>query len=175
MGLLCNVWCLMPLAAKYSWISYNEKVGPLSDTMFFNIQYKINIRSSANMIFLAEVLLINSASEDFACWSIITNIYWPFENRPKKSRIMVCNVSEGVGYNINLCRSWDGVMDFQGVHKSNNFLVILSMFGKNTLDLSSGLLFSFLVKLDHRCHSLLGNLQYLKKLSFHQCLFPFVN
>ena len=88
---------------------------------------------------------------------------------------MVCNVSEGVGYNINLCRSCDGVMDFQGVHKSNNFLVILSMFGKNTLDLSSGLLFSFLVKLDHRCHSLLGNLQYLKKLSFHQCLFPFVN
>ena len=88
---------------------------------------------------------------------------------------MVCNFSEGVGYNINLSRSWDGVMDFQGMHKSNNFLVILSMFGKNTLDISIGLLFSFLVKLDHRYYSLLGNLQSLKKLSFHQCLFPFVN
>ena len=46
-----------------------------------------------------------------------------------------------VGCDTNLCRSCDGVTDLQEVHKSNNCLVILSMFGKNTLDLSSPLVF----------------------------------
>ena len=54
---------------------------------------------------------------------------------------MVCSVSEGVGCNINLCQSCHGEIDLQGLHKLNSFVVILSMFGKNTLDLSSALVF----------------------------------
>ena len=55
---------------------------------------------------------------------------------------MVCNVSEGVGFYINLCQSCDGVIDLQGVYKPNTCAVILSMLGKNTLDLSSTLVFA---------------------------------
>ena len=54
---------------------------------------------------------------------------------------MVCNVSEGVCCDINLFRSFDGLIDLQGVHKPNTGVVILSMFGKNILDLSSALVF----------------------------------
>ena len=54
---------------------------------------------------------------------------------------MVSIVSEGVGCNINLCQSCDGVIDLQGVYKCKTGVVILSMFWKNTLDLSSALVF----------------------------------
>ena len=83
------------------------------------MQYKLKNRSSPNIIFLAEVLPINSALEYFVRWLIIRNVYGPFENGLKKYRSMTCNVSEGVGCDINLCRSCDGVIDLQGVHKSD--------------------------------------------------------
>ena len=54
---------------------------------------------------------------------------------------MVSNVSDGVGCDINLWRSCDGVTDLQEVQRPNTCVVILSMFGKNTLDLSSALVF----------------------------------
>ena len=102
------------------------------------------IRSSAKITFLAEVLIMNSTSGYFVRWSVITKIYLPFENGPKKSRLMVSNVSEGAGCDINLCRSCDGVTDLQEVHRFNACVVILSMFEKNTLDLSSALFLSVL-------------------------------
>ena len=45
---------------------------------------------------------------------------------------MLCNVCHHVH---------DGVTDLQGVHNPNIGVVILSIFGKNTLDLSSALVF----------------------------------
>ena len=73
--------------------------------------------------------------------TIIANVYWPFTNDPKMSRVMVSNVSEGVGCDIKLCQSFDGVIDLQGVYNRNTVVVILSMFWKNTLDVSSALVF----------------------------------
>ena len=87
---------------------------------------------------------------------------------------MVSDVSEGVGCDINLCRSCDMVKDLQEVHRPNTCVVILSMFGKNPLALNSALvchglcslkrfdklkigLSGFLVKSNHRQCSLLGN------------------
>ena len=102
--------------------------------MFFGIPYKLKSQSSAKITFLAEVLLINSMLGYFVRWSIITNIYWPFENEPKKSRLMVSNATEGVGCDINLCRSCDVVTYLQEVDMRNTCVII---FGKNTLHLSS--------------------------------------
>ena len=73
--------------------------------------------------------------------TIIANVYWPFTNGPKRSRVMVSNVSEGVSCDIKLCQSFDGVIDLQGVYNRNTVVVILSMFWKNTLDVSSALVF----------------------------------
>ena len=55
---------------------------------------------------------------------------------------MVFNVFDGVGCHFNLCRSCDGITDLQEVQRPNTCVVILSMFGKNTLDLSSALVFA---------------------------------
>ena len=55
---------------------------------------------------------------------------------------MVTNASEGLGCDSYLCRSCDGVTDFQEVHRPDTCVVILSMFGKNTLDLCSALVFT---------------------------------
>ena len=51
------------------------------------------------------------------------------------------NEDENAGCDTNLCRSCDGVTDLQEVHRSNTCVVVLSMFGKSTLDLSSPLVF----------------------------------
>ena len=50
---------------------------------------------------------------------------------------MVSNISDGVGCDINLWQSCDGVTDLQEVQRPNTCVVILSMLGKSTLDLSS--------------------------------------
>ena len=60
---------------------------------------------------------------------------------PKNLVLMVSNVSDGVGCDISLCRPCDGVTNFQEVQRPDTCVVILSMFGKNTLDLSSALVF----------------------------------
>ena len=113
------LWYLMLLAAKYPWSSYDVKGEPMSDTMLFDMPYELKNCSSAKITFLAGVLLINSTPGDFLRWSIITNIPWPFMNRPQKSRLMVSNVSDGVGCGINLCRSCDGLTDLQEVQRFN--------------------------------------------------------
>ena len=123
----------MLLEVEYSWSLYDVKGGPLSGTILFGMPYKLKNCSSAKITFLAEVLLINSTSGYFMHWLIIANIYWPFRNGPKNLDCVSCD--------INLCQSYDGVTDLQEVQRPNTCLVILSMFGKNTLDLSSALVF----------------------------------
>ena len=112
----------------------------MSDTMLSDMPYRLKNHSRAKMTFLAEVLLINSTSGYLVRWSIISNIYRPFGNGPKKSRLMVSNVSDSVCCGINLCGSCDGITDLQKVQRPNT-VVIFSMFGKNTLDLSNALVF----------------------------------
>ena len=109
--------------------------------MLFGMPYELKNRSSTKITLLAKVLLIKSTSGYFVRWSIITNIYRPFGNRPKKSILKVSNASDSVGCDINLWRSCDGVTDLQEVQRPNTCVVILFMFGKNTLDLSSALVF----------------------------------
>ena len=60
----------------------------------------------------------------------------------KKSRLMLCNVSEDVGCNIKVCHHvHGGVTNLQRARNSNTGVVILSIFEKNTLDFRSALVF----------------------------------
>ena len=65
----------MPLEVKYYWSTYDVNRGPLSDTILFDMSDQLKSCSSAEITFLAVVLLINSTSGHFVLLSIITNMY----------------------------------------------------------------------------------------------------
>ena len=50
-------------------------------------------------------------------------------------------MSESVNCKITLCRSCDGVTGLQEAHRPNTSVVILCIFGKNSLDRSVALVF----------------------------------
>lgn len=107
------LFCSMLLVTKYCWRLYDVKGGPLCDIILFSVPHELKNHSRAKITLLAEIRLMNSTSVYFVRWSIITKIYWPLGNGPKKSRLTVSNVSEGVGWDNNLSRSCDGVTDYQ--------------------------------------------------------------
>lgn len=101
----------MPLEESYSWGLKDVKGGSLSYIILFGIPYEVKHGFIVKAAFLAEVLLVNSTTGYLLRWSIITNTYWSFASEPKKSRLVVSNVSEGVGWDSRLCRLCDGVTE----------------------------------------------------------------
>ena len=101
----------MPLEESYSWGLKDVKGGSLSCIILFGIPYEVKNGFIVKTAFLAEALLVNSTTGYFLRWSIITNTYWSFANEPKKYRLVVSNISEGVGWDSSLCRLCHGVTE----------------------------------------------------------------